>query len=66
MELAQELDEPLDGLPVAEPQSASKSLGRDLRNVFDLKRAMKERNHPDAPDTEEPARHLAQWNKLLA
>jgi len=63
--LAEKTGKPLNRLTLAELQSVNKTFGRDVRGVFDLKRAMAKRNLTGAPGTKEIAKQLMRWRKLL-
>jgi argininosuccinate lyase len=56
----------LDQLGVPEFQSVDKAFGRDVKQVFDLKRAMARRRMVGAPGTSEVAGQLKRWKKALA
>ena len=64
--LAERLNKPLNGLTLAELQSVDKSFGPDALKVFDLKRALAQRNLTGAPGTKEVQRQLARWRKRLS
>jgi len=55
----------LNQLTVQELKSVNEAFGADAPDVFDLKRAMGQRNLIGAPGTKEVARQLARWKKLL-
>jgi argininosuccinate lyase len=63
--LAEKLGKPLNALTLAEFQSADAAFGKDVHQLFDLKKAMSRRNLTGAPGTREVARQLARWNKFL-
>jgi argininosuccinate lyase len=63
--LAEKTGKPVNKLTLAELQSVDKTFGRDALGVFDLKRAMAQRNSIGAPGTREIARQLARWKKLV-
>jgi len=69
--LAESSGKPLNKLTLVDLQSVdpvtgSKYFGRDALGVFDVKRAMAQRNLPGAPGTKEVAKQLGRWRKLLA
>ncbi|MEO6034527.1 MAG: argininosuccinate lyase [Verrucomicrobiota bacterium] len=61
--LAEKLKKPLNKLSLKEFQSVDKTFGADALAVFDLKKAMSQRNLIGAPGTKEVARQLARWGK---
>jgi argininosuccinate lyase len=63
---AEQAGKALDQLTVAEYQSVSRSFGPDVREIFNLKKAMSRRALPGAPGTKEVARQLARWSRKLA
>jgi argininosuccinate lyase len=62
--LAEKKNKPLDRLTVAELQSVNSQFGRDALRVFNLHRAMAERNLTGAPGPKEVQKQLARWRKL--
>ena len=56
----------LDKLTVKELQSMNKAFGEDVREIFDLRKAMARRNLPGAPGTDEVKRQLVRWRRALA
>jgi argininosuccinate lyase len=63
--LAERAGKPLNQLTVAELQSIEKKFGPDALKVFDLKKALAQRNLPGAPGTKQVQAQLARWQKLL-
>lgn len=63
---AEKLKKPLNKLSLKELQSVDKSFGADALAVFDLKKAMSQRNITGAPGTKEVANQLARWRKQLS
>ena len=63
--LAEKLGKPLNQLSLAELRSVHKSFASDALDVFDLKKAMAQRNLTGAPGVREVARQLARWHKKL-
>ena len=63
--LAEKLKKPLSKLSLKELQSVDKKFGADALAVFDLKKAMSQRNLIGAPGTKEVAKQLARWEKML-
>jgi len=63
--LAERERKSLDQLTLKELQSIDKNFGEDVREIFDLGRAMERRNLPGAPGTEEVKRQLARWRGAL-
>ena len=64
--LAEKTGRRLDQLGFPEFEGVDKSFGRDVKHVFDLKRAMARRRIVGAPGTSEVARQLKRWKKALA
>ncbi len=64
--LAERLNKPLNGLTLAELQSVDKRFGPDALKVFNLKRALAQRNLAGAPGTKEVQKQLARWRKRLS
>jgi argininosuccinate lyase len=63
--LAERRRKPLNQLALAELRSVEKTFGADALGVFDLKRALARRKITGAPGTQEVAKQLARWKKLL-
>ena len=63
--LAEKLDKPLNQLSLAELQSVDKSFSNDALAVFDLPKAMAQRNLTGAPGTQEVVKQLARWRRTL-
>ncbi len=63
--LAEKLGRPLDQLTLAGFRSVSKTFGRDVTSVFNLKQAMARRQIVGAPGTKEVRRQLVRWAKAL-
>jgi argininosuccinate lyase len=64
--LAERTGKPLNQLSLAELKSVDGTFASDALKVFDLKRAMAQRNLTGAPGTKEVAKQLARWRKLLS
>jgi len=64
--LAERLNKALNAVTLEELRSVEKSFGADALKVFDLKRALAQRNLIGAPGTKEVRRQLARWKKELA
>ncbi|MCI0534108.1 MAG: argininosuccinate lyase [Verrucomicrobiales bacterium] len=64
--LAEQLKKPLDQLSVAEFKTLDVRFGADVKEVFDLDKAMRRRTSTGAPGHSEVKRQLARWKKLLA
>jgi argininosuccinate lyase len=64
--LAEQLNKPLNTLVLDELRSVEKSFDRDSLKVFDLRRALSQRNLTGAPGTKEVRRQLARWRKKLS
>ena len=63
--LAEKLQKPLNKLSLTELKSVDKEFGADALEVFNLQKAMSQRNLVGAPGTKEVARQLARWKKTL-
>jgi len=63
--LAERLGKSLDRLTVKELQTIYKGFRPDALRVFDLKRALAQRNFTGAPGTKEVIKQLARWKKSL-
>jgi argininosuccinate lyase len=64
--LAEKTGKPLNQLTLAQLQSVDKTFGRDALAVFNLQRAMANRNLTGAPGTKEVAKQLARWREQLS
>jgi argininosuccinate lyase len=64
--LAEKLKKPLNKLSAIELKSIDKDLGADALEVFNLQKAMSQRNIIGAPGTKEVAKQLARWRKQLS
>ena len=62
---AEKLGKPLSRLSLEELQSIEKGFSKDALEVFNLERALAQRNVTGAPGTKEVKRQLARWKKLL-
>ncbi len=63
--LAERTGKPLDHLALAEFQSVDKTFGGDVKEVFNLDRAMARRSLVGAPGTKEVKQQLTRWRKQL-
>jgi argininosuccinate lyase len=63
--LAEELGRPMSELSPAELRGVDPALTPDVREVFELDRALASRNQVGAPGTREVARQLERWRKVL-
>jgi argininosuccinate lyase len=63
--LAEKLNKPLNALTLDEMRSVEKSFDQDSLGVFDLKRALSQRNLIGAPGTKEVRKQLARWRRKL-
>ena len=63
--LAEKSGKALNELTLTELKSVDKTFGADALDVFDLKKAMDQRNLIGAPGTKEVKRQLARWGKIL-
>ncbi|MDQ6631102.1 MAG: argininosuccinate lyase [Verrucomicrobiota bacterium] len=63
--LAEKTGKPLNKLSLAELKSVEKTFGNDALQIFDLKKAMSQRNITGAPGTKEVAKQLVRWRKEL-
>jgi argininosuccinate lyase len=63
--LAERRGKALNELTLAEWQAVDKNFSADILEVFDLKKAMAQRNLTGAPGTKEVAKQLAKWRKAL-
>jgi argininosuccinate lyase len=58
-------NKPLNKLSLKELQSIDKTFAADALDVFNLQKAMSQRNLIGAPGTKEVAKQLARWKKVL-
>ncbi len=63
--LSEKLKKPLNKLSLKDLQSVDKRFGKDALEVFNLQKAMSQRNVIGAPGTKEVAKQLARWKKQL-
>ncbi|HWY78354.1 MAG TPA: argininosuccinate lyase [Verrucomicrobiae bacterium] len=63
--LAERLNKPSNALTLDEMRSVDKSFDHDSLKVFDLRRALSQRNQIGAPGTKEVRKQLARWKKTL-
>ncbi|MDB6124884.1 MAG: argininosuccinate lyase [Pedosphaera sp.] len=63
--LAERVNKPLNQLTLEELKSVDKIFGADALAVFDLKKAMSQRDLIGAPGTKEVRKQLARWRGLL-
>ena len=63
--LAEKLEKPLDQLTAEELKSLHDGFEKDSTEVFNLLKAMQQRNIVGAPGTREVARQLERWHKKL-
>jgi argininosuccinate lyase len=63
--LAEKLGKPLNALTIAQLQSVDRHFGRDVAEVFDLRKAMAKRQLTGAPGTKEVKAQLAKWKAQL-
>jgi argininosuccinate lyase len=63
--LAEKEGKALNQLTLEQLKSVDKTFGNDALGVFDLKKAMAQRNLIGAPGAKEVARQLVRWNKML-
>ena len=63
--LAEQEGKALDQLTLEQLKSVDKTFGADAPGVFDLKKAMAQRNLTGAPGTKEVAKQLDRWAKKL-
>ena len=64
--LAEQSGKSLDQLSLVEMRSVEKKVRPDLRQVFDLRKAMARRDSIGAPGSAEVRKQLARWQRLLA
>lgn len=62
---AEKADKPLNQLSLKELQSIDKTFAADALDVFNLQKAMSQRNIIGAPGTKEVANQLLRWRNLL-
>ncbi len=62
---AERESKPLNEITVAQLQKIDTHFGNDVREIFDLKRAMARRKAIGSPGTEQLSRQLARWQKFL-
>jgi argininosuccinate lyase len=63
--LAEKAGKPLSELTVEEFQSVDSSFGKDVREIFELRKALAKRDLPGAPSARQVARQLARWEKAV-
>ena len=63
--LAEKAGKPLDQVTVEEFKSVDTNFGTDVRGIFELRKAIAQRDLPGAPAAKQVARQLARWEKLL-
>ncbi|HVK57413.1 MAG TPA: argininosuccinate lyase [Candidatus Kapabacteria bacterium] len=63
--LAEKAGKPLDQVTVEEFKSVDANFGADVRGIFELRKAIAQRDLPGAPAAKQVARQLARWEKLL-
>nr|WP_150107602.1 argininosuccinate lyase [Pedosphaera parvula] len=63
--LAEKEGKALNQLTLEQLKALDKTFGNDALGVFDLKKAMAQRNLIGAPGTKEVARQLGRWKKIL-
>ncbi len=64
--LAEKAGKPLNQLTLAELKTVNETFSSDALAVFDLKKAMAQRNLTGAPGTKEVGRQLARWRERLS
>jgi argininosuccinate lyase len=64
--LAEKSCKPLNELTLRQLQSLEKKFSADALQVFDLKKALAQRNSTGAPGTREVKKQLARWRSILA
>ncbi|HZQ47757.1 MAG TPA: argininosuccinate lyase, partial [Verrucomicrobiae bacterium] len=64
--LAEKTGKPLNQLTLAELKTVDETFSADALAVFDLKKAMAQRNLTGAPGTKEVAGQLARWRERLS
>ncbi len=63
--LAEKTNKPLNQLSLKELQGVDKTFGKDAVEVFNLKKAMSQRNITGAPGTSEVKKQISRWQKAL-
>lgn len=63
--LAEQKGKRLNELSLKDLQSVDATFGKDALDIFDLQKAMAQRNLTGAPGTAEVKRQLARWKKIL-
>ena len=63
--LAEKAGKALDQVTVEEFKSVDTNFGTDVRGIFELRKAIAQRDLPGAPAAKQVARQLARWEKLL-
>ena len=63
---AEKLGKPLNALPLETFRASSKEFGADVRQVFDLQKALASRNLTGAPSPANLKRQLKRWEKTLS
>ncbi|MBX3746035.1 MAG: argininosuccinate lyase [Verrucomicrobiae bacterium] len=64
--LAERKGRTLDRLELDDFQGVSRRFGPDVKEVFDLRRAMARRRQPGSPGTTEVGRELRRWRRILS
>jgi argininosuccinate lyase len=64
--LAERLQKPLNELTLDELRGVDPLFEEDARQLFDVRKAMTQRNLPGAPGNKEVARQLVRWRRKLA
>jgi argininosuccinate lyase len=64
--LAERLQKPLNELSLDELRGVDPLFEEDARQLFDVRKAMTQRNLPGAPGNKEVARQLVRWRRKLA
>ena len=62
---AEKKSKPINQVSLSELQAIDKTFAADALDVFDLRKALAQRNITGAPGTKEVARQLQRWKKLL-
>jgi argininosuccinate lyase len=63
--LAEKAGKPLNEVTVEEFKSVDANFGEDVRGIFELRKAIAQRDLIGAPALKQVARQLARWEKLL-
>jgi argininosuccinate lyase len=63
---AEKLGKPLDQLSLQELRAVYPAFQPEIRQIFNLRRAMRRRTQPGAPGTGEVRRQLRRWQRLLS